>query len=293
MTITNSLAVLANSAPALVAGLTTNATAITTVTTTAINASTLSLQTGGTTGLYIDGSQNVGIGTTSPAYKLDVNGQSRFTSNFFVTNGSIQLNDGYGYTWGNTYLTGYAGNYMAFVTNASERMRIDSSGNLLLGTTSATGASGGPYLVAGHGINTRTGAAGSYGGNLFNINWTGSAAQLWIDVTNVGNISLSSDYRIKKNVQTQTVTALDRLNKIRPVTYTFADNEQIKWKADGVAREGFIAHELAEIIPSAVEGAKDAPDQIQSLRLDALCSVLVKAIQELKAEFDEYKASHP
>ena len=50
--------------------------------------------------------------------------------------------------------------------------------------------------------------------------------------------------------------------------------------ADGVAREGFIAHELAAVIPSAVQGEKDAENQIQSLKLDALCSVLVKAIQE-------------
>ena len=62
---------------------------------------------------------------------------------------------------------------------------------------------------------------------------------------------------------------------------------------DGVAREGFIAHEVQEIIPSAVEGEKDAENQIQSLKLDALCSVMVKAIQELNAKFEEYKAAHP
>ena len=62
------------------------------------------------------------------------------------------------------------------------------------------------------------------------------------------------------------------------------------YKADGVAREGFIAHELQEIIPSAVEGEKDAENQIQSLSLDALCSVMVKAIQEQQALITDLQA---
>jgi hypothetical protein len=141
------------------------------------------------------------------------------------------------------------------------------------------------------------GRQGSEGGtsNVFNIYWDGSGAQLWIDNAYVGNISLVSDYRIKKNIQTQTSSAIERVSKLRPITYEYQNYGEL-FKEDGVQREGFIAHELAEVIPSAVEGEKDAPNQIQSLRLDALVSVLTKALQEaigrietLEAEVAELK----
>jgi hypothetical protein len=98
----------------------------------------------------------------------------------------------------------------------------------------------------------------------------------------VGNISLTSDYRIKQKIETQTAPALERVMQLRPVTYELQDYRTL-FKADGIAREGFIAHELQTVIPSAVEGEKDAENQVQSLKLDALVSVLTKAIQEQQA----------
>jgi hypothetical protein len=133
----------------------------------------------------------------------------------------------------------------------------------------------------------RAGTAGATS-NVFNINWTGTA-QLWIDSTNVGTISLSSDYRIKKNIQTQTSPAIERISKLRPITYELKNYGQL-FKEDGVQREGFIAHELADVIPSAVEGKKDDSNQIQSLRLDALVSVLTKALQEAVTRIETLEA---
>jgi hypothetical protein len=105
----------------------------------------------------------------------------------------------------------------------------------------------------------------------------------------MGTISTSSDYRIKKNIETQELPALERIAQLRSVKYEFADYKEL-FKADGVQREGFIAHELQAVIPSAVDGEKDAEDQIQSLKLDALCSVMVKAIQELSTKVDAQAA---
>ena len=121
------------------------------------SATTLSLQTNGTTtGLYIDASQNVGIGTSSPTQKLQV-----YTASATATYGSFGNSantggmtvgadaTGWAYAWntnsaaavshsvyGNssTNNTGSA----LFYTSASERMRIDSSGNVGIGTTSAS-----------------------------------------------------------------------------------------------------------------------------------------------------------
>ena len=168
-------------------------------------------------------------------------------------------------------------------------MRIDSSGNVLVGVNSSGSYTAGS-AIGTTGYMSRSGTGGSFGNNRFNIFWSGSAARLWIDTVDQGTISVSSDYRIKKDIQSQTLTAIDRINEIRPVTYTYADNESLNWKADGVIREGFIAHEIAEVIPSAVDGEKDAENQIQSLKLDALCSVMVKAIQEQQTIINDLKA---
>ena len=248
-----------------------------------------------TQAMTLDASGNLGVGTTSQLAKLDVVGTGiNVTGNVkavsrFLQDQTTYRGVGIGYDSSGQVGVIYpesagAGSSLAFWTYSgsgwNERARIDNSGNLLVGTTSAAWSIAGSVNATGYAC--RAGQSGSFSGNGFNINWTGNPI-LWIDSTNVGQIATTSDYRIKQNVKTQTTTALDRIAQIRPVTYELADYKDL-WRADGVTREGFIAHELQIVIPSAVEGEKDAENQIQSLRLDALCSVLVKAIQELNAK---------
>jgi hypothetical protein len=84
--------------------------------------------------------------------------------------------------------------------------------------------------------------------------------------------------------------ALAKVQALRPVTYT--------WKVDGAAGQGFIAHELQAVVPDCVVGDKDATEEdgsikAQSVDTSFLVATLTAAIQELKAEFDAYKATHP
>jgi len=129
----------------------------------------------------------------------------------------------------------------------------------------------------------------------------------------------SSDYRLKENIVPLT-GALDRVSKIKPVSFN--------WKSNGDKGESFIAHELQEFFPAAVTGKKDECVDIgnvvdaagtviradvtepkvlpegqswvktgetpvyQGVDASVLVPVLVAAIQELKKQFDAYKALH-
>ena len=185
-----------------------------------------------------------------------------------------------------TAASGTGGNAITF----TEAMRIDSSGNLLVGTTSAT--------LTGGGVRLKN-ASGNLG-EIALANNSGSADYvarfLWGSTpTLVGNITVSStatayntssDYRLKENVTPMT-NGLAKISALKPVTYD--------WISDKSAGEGFIAHELAEVIPLAVTGAKNAVDdegniKPQSVDYSKIVVHLVAAIQELKADLDAAKA---
>jgi hypothetical protein len=93
----------------------------------------------------------------------------------------------------------------------------------------------------------------------------------------------SSDYRLKENITPMT-GALDKVAQLNPVTYT--------WKADGSDGQGFIAHELQEVVPDCVIGEKDEVDAegnpiYQGIDTSFLVATLTAAIQEQQAIITE------
>jgi len=169
--------------------------------------------------------------------------------------------------------------------DSTARAQFATDGALYLGTTIGNGASADAGVVKARGYNCKQGYGNGITGNQFNIHWTGSVPQLWIDTTNVGTISVSSDYRVKDNVVSITSTCIDRIKQLRPVQYEYTNYGDL-FTADGVTREGFIAHEVQEVIPSGAAGVKDDPNEIQSLKVDAILSVTVKALQEAIAKIE-------
>jgi len=111
-----------------------------------------------------------------------------------------------------------------------------------------------------------------------------------ISCTNSGTaFNTSSDYRLKNNIR-KMQNALQIVMLLNPVTFN--------WKIDNANGQGFIAHELQEVVPDCVTGKKDEIDEFgnpkyQSIDTSFLVATLTKAIQELKQEFDAYKATHP
>ncbi len=168
-------------------------------------------------------------------------------------------------------------------SSQTERARIDSSGNLLVGTTSSTIASKTPKFIS---YQTAVQPAAA-----FYVNTTSAANQIIFVNPNgeVGTINTSgsttiygtsSDYRLKRDVQPM-VSGLSTIVALKPSTY--------KWNVDSSYGEGFIAHELAEVIPLAVSGEKDAINKDGSIKSQGvdyskIVVHLVAAIQELSAK---------
>jgi hypothetical protein len=148
-------------------------------------------------------------------------------------------------------------------------------------------SSGGVVRLA-QGFAGRAGTAGGGFGSIHNFFWTGSAVQAWVDTSNLGNVSITSDYRTKKDVS-ELPGMWGTVKALRPIKYTQKDYGI--FVADDVERWGFIAHELQETLTeSAATGVKDAPDQIQSPNPFTVIAALTKALQEAMQRIEALEA---
>jgi hypothetical protein len=214
--------------------------------------------TGSSPKFYWDASaESLGIGTSSPSAKLEINGATRIKND-----NKLEWHNGFGLVSG--AIMGSGAGYLNFFTGGSERMRIDSSGNLLVGTTTSINlgdTTGNGFQVnSGGQVNMKRTCTTSTQGllHLNNIGTEGQVIEFYQDGGQVGNISVtgsstayntSSDYRLKEDWQ-PVANASDRVAQLKPVNFA--------WKVDGTRVDGFLAHELAEVIPEAVTGEKDA-----------------------------------
>lgn len=253
----------------------------------------------------VDKDGNVGIGTSSPAanslsiargsatnasVEIAGNGNTPSTTSFSL----IQAGDN------TAYIYNRANGPILFGTNNLERARIDTSGNLLVGTTS-----GGSYKTqiestTGNALLLKTSAGVTQdcwqtqtsGNNVFIQFYTETAATLRGSITyNRGGgltaYNTTSDYRAK-TVTGPVENALVKVASLKPSTGRMNGAE---YEIDF-----FVAHELQEVVPSAVTGKKDAVNEdgspnYQMVDKSAIIPLLTAAIQEQQALITQQAAT--
>ena len=184
-------------------------------------------------------------------------------------------------------------------TAATERMRINSTGDIFIATTTTNPGFGnnsdpGHYINhVGYVMHSRDNGTALYvarndsTGSLVSFNYNGGG-QIADITTNGSSVSYGtgSDYRLKENITTLT-NAITRLKNLKPSRFNFL-------KTPSITQDGFIAHEVQEVVPEAVTGVKDevrtedgdmgqkkGDPVMQSLDVAKLVPLLTAAVQEL------------
>jgi hypothetical protein len=248
-------------------------------------ANSVGIATNSSERVRVNSSGNVGIGT-SPNKRLTVYSDDGYIQMLNAQTGTGNTDGSFiGVEGGTTALriVNQENDAISFHTNglANERMRIDSSGYLLINQTSNVTSSYLQIKGAQPAISCESTSTGSVSQVLFR-NPNGQVGSIGTSGTST-SYNTSSDYRLKENIAPMT-GALAKVAALNPVTYN--------WKVDGSAGQGFIAHELQAVVPDCVTGEKDAVDaegnpQYQGVDTSFLVATLTAAIKEQQAIIEQ------
>jgi hypothetical protein len=253
----------------------------------------------------------LGIGTTSPASKLEVSGTGTIvtltgtgvTNYFKMTNTGQTSANGFQMQTVNEdiYFLNYstAGNII-FGTNGSSNndMTIDASGNLLVGQTSSTDGGGicvsksvngatmaNFYNTYGSGAQTLRTSMVAGANNTSSYHYVASSGGDKLYIYGNGNVVNSnnsygtlSDAKLKENI-------VDASSKLADVMQLKVRNFNLKTEPDH-KQIGFIAQEFEQVFPALIDNTaspNDPNDIIKSIKTSVLVPILVKSIQELSA----------
>jgi len=225
----------------------------------------------------------VGINNTTPGVTLDVTGNGRFTgavyagvvrpitdstTAYIIQNVAGTLNAG---VWDTTH--GWLGIQVVPTT-------LFTVGS---GALTATVYVSTPGVVSANGYVGRPGTGGTAPGNVMNLNYSAPNVQLWVDSTNLGNITVASDRRLKENIR-PLVDGTSIIRLLRPSTFEWINKDS----GEGT-QYGFIAQDHEDDLPDFVS-TLDIPvpevgigDGVRRFDYNALFAPIVQMLQELDA----------
>jgi len=262
------------------------------------------------TAITIDSSENVGIGTSSPSRNLHINASQPYLQLTSAATGTGTL-DGFqlicSSSDGEAILMQRENAPMSFYTNGTERMRIESSGNVGIGTAgvsttarlavtdSKTGTEASPHIAIGgngyggfHWLDTSAYYIGQNSNSRSLRIYSGSneavGAQLGAGGTSFGTYS---DERLKKDI-TDLTNGLNKILALRPVNFKYKSDAD-----DYRNRIGIIAQSIVGQVDEALDQTKITADdetQYYNVRYQDLIPVLVKGMQEQQTKIEELEA---
>ena len=246
---------------------------------------------------FATSSGSVGIGTSSPASKLNVYSTTGTTADFAgsicVTNASYTAGTYAGVLFEtadtlNSYITavrqGSYGGILTFGTNDAstgtalvERMRIDSSGNLCIGTSTAPGYSNISVKNSGSATiwNTGVNSSGNY------VVFRSDSVGVYI-VSGATSWTANSDERLKTKLK-PFENAVEKIVSLRSGTGRYLNDDE------SVSRAFLIAQDVQKVLPEAVD-VQDDEQKTLGLRYQDVIPLLTAAIQEQQVMIEELKA---
>jgi hypothetical protein len=270
-------------------------------------AGSLAFVTNATERMRLDTSGNLGIGTNSPSSPLSITTSLGSIASLNSTN----ANGGYLGIQKSGVAVGYIGSAaqlasgsasdmtlradanLIFTSNGStERMRIDSSGNLLVGRTSASDTTVGATLYANGTVTAARASSSNGDANFYLYSTTAGAARFYVDMAGTIHatsivITAISDQKLKENIR-DLDTGLSTVMALKPRRFDWKEGKG----QDKKNAAGFIAQEFQEVLPNSISTFKAGEDKIEYLAMnhEELIPTLVKAIQEQQAIIEQLKA---
>ena len=224
--------------------------------------------------MRIDSSGNVGIGTSSPSATLDVVGSSQVRQQYTGASNGFQI--GQFNSSGDASINNQANANLLLATNNTERMRIDSSGNVLVGGTTAFGT--GATTINSNGL-VYASRSGNKSGHFNRESSDGEIAVFSKDGTTVGSIGTASGYSYwaaPANFSLMLVT-----NDIRPRTVTGTSNN------DNYVDIGTSSARFDDIY--ATNGTIQTSDQNEKQQIASLTAAEITAAKAISKLFKTFK----